>query len=255
MLPQSTLKRAIWRAVRPPVTWWLDRSEGRRLRVLRYVGDMVLPGYRFKHPEIGWWGDVEFTELLRHVGELEGLNTDRLWNVSQLTRLAMDLPGDTAECGVYRGASSYVICRSLRRPHHGFDSFQGLSDPLELDGDHWRRGDLTASEAVARSVLAEFNVTLHPGWIPDRFNDVADSQFAFVHIDVDLYEPTRHSLEFFYPLVVPGGVIVVDDYGFITCPGATEAVDEFLADRSERIVSLASGGGFIIKLSGDHPTT
>ena len=67
-----------------------------------------------------------------------------------------------------------------------------------------------------------------------------------VHVDVDLYEPTLASLAFFYPRMNPGGVMVCDDYGFTTCPGATKAVDEFLHDKPEKMIALPNGGGFFI---------
>jgi O-methyltransferase len=90
-------------------------------------------------------------------------------------------------------------------------------------------------------------VSWHPGWIPTRFHDAGDRRFAFVHIDVDLEQPTRDSIEFFYPRLNPGGILLCDDYGFAACPGATRAIDEFLAHKPEKIVALASGGGFIVK--------
>jgi len=96
--------------------------------------------------------------------------------------------------------------------------------------------------------LAEFpGVSLLAGWIPERFPAVADRRFAFVHIDVDLYEPTRDSLAFFYPRMSAGGIVVCDDYGFTSCPGATRAVDEYLADRPEKMIALSCGGGFLVK--------
>lgn len=90
-------------------------------------------------------------------------------------------------------------------------------------------------------------VAFYQGWIPDRFAEVAERQFAFVHVDVDLYEPTRDSVAFFYERLSPGGVFVCDDYGFLTCPGATAAMDEFLEDKPEKVVLLPGGGGFFIK--------
>ena len=51
--------------------------------------------------------------------------------------------------------------------------------------------------------------------IPTRFDEVADRSFCFVHVDVDLFEPTRESIAFFYPRMVPGGVMLFDDYGFV----------------------------------------
>ncbi len=149
------------------------------------------------------------------------------------------------------GATSWLICDANRgrgKLHHVFDSFEGLSMPGANDGSHWSRGDLASSEEVARSQLAEFEaVRFYKGWIPERFTEVADRTFSFVHIDVDLEQPTRESIEFFYPRISAGGIIVCDDYGHTTCPGATRAVDQFLAGKDEQMISCPSGGGFIIK--------
>ncbi|KAJ8134476.1 hypothetical protein OY671_012311, partial [Metschnikowia pulcherrima] len=88
---------------------------------------------------------------------------------------------------------------------------------------------------------------LHKGWIPERFDDVKEKHFAFVHIDVDSYQPTSDSMNFFYQRMNPGGIIVCDDYGFTTCPGATRAVNETLRDKPEKMIASPDGGGFLIK--------
>jgi O-methyltransferase len=90
-------------------------------------------------------------------------------------------------------------------------------------------------------------VSWHKGWIPERFVDVESRRFALVHIDVDLYDPTKDSMEFVYPRVNPGGIILCDDYACTTCPGATRAVDDYLADKPGKMVLLSCGGGFLIK--------
>jgi hypothetical protein len=98
-----------------------------------------------------------------------------------------------------------------------------------------------------RDALCEFSdVQFHAGWIPDRFDEVKDQRFSFVHIDVDLAEPTRESLAFFYPRMEAGGIIACDDYGISTCPGATQAIDHYLADKPEKMLPLPDGGGFLI---------
>jgi hypothetical protein len=223
--------------------------------VLQRVGKEILPSYRFRWPQIAWLQNRKFWRLLASFGEQEGLNADRKWMVGQLIRLSVHLPGDTVECGVYRGATSYLICNAVRddgepdKRHHLFDSFAGLSEPGERDGEHWTAGDLACSEEDVLKSLDEFHrfVVSHRGWIPERFDEVADRTFCFVHVDVDLYQPTRDCLEFFYPRLDEGGILVCDDYGFTTCPGVTEAVDAFLANKPEDILSLPSGGGFLIK--------
>ena len=221
---------------------------------LRRTGAWIAPWYRFQWGQFDWWHNHRFNQYLQRFDELEAMNSDRHWTLFQLTRLAASVPGDTAECGVFRGASSYLICRSFksysscRRTHFVFDSFEGLSEPQTLDGRHWTKGNLTCDLDAVKRNLQEFdNISWHKGWIPKRFADAADRRFSFVHIDVDLYQPTRDSIQFFYPLMNTGGIIVCDDYGFTTCPGATRAVDEFLADKPEKMIALPCGGGFFIK--------
>jgi hypothetical protein len=172
----------------------------------------------------------------------------------QLMRLVASVPGDTAECGVYQGGCSYIMCRlnqlntAHRRTHFMFDSFEGLSEPTAEDGKHFKKGGLACDLDVVKRNLAGFeDVSFQKGWIPERFSQVEDRRFAFVHIDVDLHQPTRESIQFFYPRTSDNGIILCDDYGFTSCPGATKAIDEFLQDKPEKMLSLSCGGGFLIK--------
>lgn len=231
----------------------LRRDDASRFELLTALGASVLPRYRFHWPQMAWWDDAAFNAYLDRIGERRGYNTDRKWMLAQALRLTAHVPGDTAECGVNRGASSWLICRAnasgpLAKWHHGFDSFEGLSAPGDADGAFWKGGDLAVSLEAARANLAEFpRCTLHKGWIPEKFPEVAAKTFSFVHVDVDIYEPTKSSVEFFYPRLNTGGVLLCDDYGFTTCPGATRAVDEFLADKPEKMLALPAGGGLFLK--------
>jgi O-methyltransferase len=230
-----------------------DNGLAVRLRLLRAVGKLLVPSYRFKWPQLDWWKNEEFSAYLRQFGEIGGLNSDRKWILYELLRLTQSVAGDTAECGVFQGASSYLICASNaqsgtgRKTHHVFDSFEGLSEPGPSDGVHWAPGDMRCEMAEVNKALAGFDVVLHAGWIPARFTEVADRKFSFVHIDVDLAEPTRDSLAFFYPLMEKGGIILCDDYGFSTCRGATEAIDDYLRNKPEKMLALPDGGGFLIR--------
>jgi O-methyltransferase len=225
-----------------------------RFDALRWIGSILVPKYRFKWPQMGWWDEPAFNEYLVRFSEMNGMNTDRRWMLYQLTRLVRNVPGDTAECGVFNGAGSYIICKVTQddglhhRMHHIFDSFEGLSKPSEFDGKHWREGDLSCLLKIVTENLSDFNnISIHKGWIPQRFSDVERKNFCFVHIDVDLYQPTLDSIEFFYPRTNKGGLILCDDYGFTSCPGATKAMNEFLQDKIEKVISLSGGGGFFIK--------
>lgn len=236
-----------------------------RFYLMRALAGELRPDYRFKWPDVDWWQDATFNEYLQLFGEADGMNTDRRWMLAELLRLVDGVAGDTAECGVYRGASSYLICAANefssagRKTHHLFDSFAGLSTPGRTDGDHWTAGDLTCELDIVRANLSRFSQTAYyPGWIPARFQEVADRRFSLVHIDVDLHQPTRDSIAFFYPRLSDGGVLVCDDYGIGSCPGATAAVDEYLADKPEKMIRLSAGAGFLIKgvaVAGDQSRT
>ena len=232
------------------------RNIGFRFILLRLAAAVLCPRYRLRYSNLDWMADPAFERFLHNFDEahpLRSINAGRRFMVSQLLRLTEQVPGDTAECGVYLGASSYLIASfisrsSLEKTHHLFDSFDGLSLPIAADGEHWRQHDLKVERNEAERRLSKFqNLRFYKGWIPERFGEVSNCRFSFVHIDVDLYEPTRDSIEFFYPRMNPGGIILCDDYGVSSCPGATKGVDEFLIDKPEKMVALSDGAGFLIK--------
>lgn len=225
-----------------------------RFDILMSIAKIILPRYRFKNPYMAWWDDPVFNRYLKKFDLLRGKETDRRWMLYQLLRLTQAVPGDTVECGVFKGSSSYLICKynqeskNHRKNHYIFDSFEGLSAPSEIDGKFWYKGTFACQMDEVKANMAEFpHVSFHKGWIPERFDDVKDKKFSFIHIDVDLYQPTGDSMKFFYPRVNPGGIMLCDDYGFSNCPGATQAVDEFLSDKPEKMMAMSCGGGFMIK--------
>ncbi len=117
-----------------------------------------------------WWGNEWFNEYLKKLDEIEGMDTDRRWMLYQLLRLIEAVPGDTAECGVFKGASSYLLCKANseskihKQWHFLFDLFEWLSEPLTADGNHWRKGALTCGIEIVKDNLLEFeNFSLHKG--------------------------------------------------------------------------------------------
>ena len=175
---------------------------------------------------------------------------NRLIQLVELLRLTSDVPGDVVECGCYRGLSSYMMCSYLKRwderfdgtGYHLFDSFEGLSEPTLDDEvpDGWeneealrlmtRRGNFAASrELVAANLRAFPRIAFHQGWIPLSFQGLPELHYRFVHIDVDLYDPTLDACNYFFSRLSPGGVMVSDDYSW---PGARTAIEDFCADHT-----------------------
>lgn len=235
---------------------FLRDEEYARYYLLEKAGRYIYPRYRFSDFGSIWLDDDAFREWFDRMHPNSSRSIDRKFTLAQFVKLVREIPGDTAECGALRGATSYLICQGIKgtgKQHHVFDSFEGLSKPNpEKDGAYWRRGDLAESEAACRETLREFDfVHFHKGWIPERFGDVAERRFSLVHVDVDLYQPTRDSVEFFWPRMNAGGVLICDDYGSRWCPGAKKAMDEYFEGVAP-VLLLTTGQGVVIKPSLEH---
>ena len=157
---------------------------------------------------------------------------------------AIRVEGDIVECGTWRGGMSAAMAEAL--PGRGsalFDSFEGLPDTGENDGDaatsylaDARHDRLRASEGVARQTMTMSGqrFDIHRGWFADTlpgFCD-ADPRIAVLRLDGDWYESTMECLEYLFPNVVDGGIVLLDDYGH--WEGCTRAVHDYLS-RERRI--------------------
>lgn len=203
------------------------------------------------------WKDQEFFVRAKSLYTMKGIPDIRCYFLQSCIRSLPDVPGAIGECGVREGKSAFFMMEACdwSRDIYLFDSFEGLSDPnAAKDGRAWsrREGDEQRRFAVDfATVNARF--ARHPsfhvmkGWIPERFAEVADREFCLAHIDVDMYEPTLDSLNFFYPRLTQHGIIVCDDYGSAKFPGARLAFDEFFAEKPEKPIELPQGQCFIIK--------
>ncbi len=185
---------------------------------------------------------MEITDMLASNTTVRELRYHALQQLIS-TVLANDVPGDFAECGCWKGLSAYITCKLIReyssgpRQFHIFDSFEGgLSEKTSEDrGEHTisrereneEKEYFSSTMEQLKRALSEFDFyTLNKGWIPERFPEYQDNRFAFVNVDVDLYEPTRDSFDFFFPRLSPGGIIYCDDYNAAFFPGAKKAIDE-----------------------------
>jgi hypothetical protein len=186
--------------------------------------------------------------------DIVGIPDERCFTLQSVIRSLRDVEGDVAECGVRFGKSSVFLLEadSGSRSYHLFDSFEGLSEPVPEDAipesgePYWKKGDISTPEAETRANLSGYpNVAIYRGWIPDRFGEVTDRRFALVHVDVDLYEPTRDCLHFFWPRLVEDGVLVCDDYGSRRCPGAKQALDEYFAGKDAAVIELTTGQALV----------
>ena len=148
------------------------------------------------------------------------------------------------EAGAYRGGSAHYMAGVLGELAPGAgridtcDTFEGHS-PLDLpdgqEGAHKPGKFSKASFEGVAEYLSPFEwVTVHRGRIQDVAPGLGDGPFHLVHVDVDIAAPTTWTLEHFRHRLAPGGLFVIDDYNFKTCPGSKRAIDEFWEAQAGR---------------------
>ncbi len=184
-----------------------------------------------------------------------GMHFDRFYALWQAVK---DAPSELPliEIGSFRGGSAKFIAETLRAagrsPHlYVCDTFAGhpRTDPgIDLpttDGYYFQD---TSADDVAGYLEDHPNVELVVGDIMETAGRFADELFGFVHVDVDLYAATDYCLRFFAPRLAQNAVMLVDDYGVLTCPGAQKAVDDFIAETDEfRLIHLLSGQAIVFR--------
>jgi O-methyltransferase len=147
--------------------------------------------------------------------------------------------GAMVQCGVWNGGSAALMADSLPATHVWlFDSFEGLPAPGSKDGakahrkfeaasSDWCRGEEARVREVFRKIeWADERLHITPGWFSSTLATVETGPLTLLHIDADFYDSTMLPLQQFYPLLVKGGLLIVDDYGH--WPGAKAACDEYL---------------------------
>lgn len=150
------------------------------------------------------------------------------------------------ECGVWRGGASFAMMDLFPKcpEAHLFDSFEGLPEPTERDGqraielseeDLFYHGRNYASYHDVMSSLSEFGFTarahVHKGWFDDTvFPDKIERPIGILRLDGDWYDSTKVVLDRLFDAVAPGGLVIIDDY--YDWPGCSQAVHDFMSERS-----------------------
>ena len=132
---------------------------------------------------------------------------------------------------------------------YGFDSFEGFGDRAQFDATENSSIETQGSFAdtsyeLVKSKIDRLNlgdqVIIIKGFFSSSLRTVEDRKFCFVHLDCDLYQAYLDCISFFYDRMVPGGVILFDEYNDPPWPGCNRAVDEFLLDKPERLIEISS---------------
>lgn len=179
---------------------------------------------------------------------------DRYLYFKDMVESVGDVEGDVVECGVSIGHGALLFSLfgeyfGKRRTYYGFDSFEGFPDPIDKDEKtpitgpgFWANPPETVMKVLTDGRLPDDfiqeRIRLMKGWFNETLPSY-DGKIALLHLDCDLHDSYKISLETLYHRVQPGGVIMFDEYGDPRWPGATKAIDEFFADKPERVLSHA----------------
>jgi O-methyltransferase len=176
------------------------------------------------------------------------LSGNEAFTVYSIARSQSMLGGEMAEVGVYQGVSARLISQASGGvPLHLFDTYAGLPSVDASEHKRMREGHYAASLASVQQFMADRpSVSYHPGLFPDTAGPCNETRFSFVHLDVDLKSGTLACLDFFYPRMLPGGIILSHDYSYLD--GVRSAFAEFLSTRRERPIELATSQAMIVKL-------
>ena len=198
-----------------------------------------------------WRTDAAFGKLMSQI-PYTLVDRVRCFMLYQFAQQASRLEGEFAEIGVYKGGTAKLMAKTIEatgKVIHLFDTFEGMPE-TDPDKDHHLKGDFddTSLAQVKKSLDGCGNVRFYPGYFPATAGPIKDLSFSLAHIDVDIYQSVRDCCDFFYPRMTRGGLMVFDDYGFESCPGAKAAVDEFFHDKPERPCYNITGQCLVTKL-------
>jgi O-methyltransferase len=167
-------------------------------------------------------------------------------------RAARRFDGAMAEAGVLAGGSARLICEAKGETTlHLFDVFETLQ-AAGSDAPNLRRhfGRIHGVRAEVERLLAPYpNVALHAGVFPDTTADLETERFSFVHLDMDLEPSTRAGLEFFHPRMVPGGILLGDDYHL---PDVRRVFENYFSGRPDTVIVLPWGQVVVVKQGHAH---
>jgi O-methyltransferase len=214
------------------------------------VTSIIKPG----HGVAIYYNDADRAKVLDLIGCIKKTTDMRLadneaYQIFMAVKNTGKIEGDIAEVGVYKGGSATIICEAKgNKALYLFDTFCGLPSIQEIDSNKFHVGQYSASfEEVKNHLNGYNNVYIYQGLFPATADPIQDKKFSFVNLDVDIYQSTNDCLEFFYPRMNRGGIIISHDY-LVTAKGVRKAFDDFFKDKPEPIIEMSGTQCLVVKI-------
>lgn len=204
----------IRRLLKPLVLAYINHIDSSVKKEFVYFYDLV---------HHSWNYDENYETFLKKSNTPKNLfRRERFYNLISSLNLIEDSTGYFVECGSWLGLSSALLCSELRardalftgKKYMIIDSFEGLSKPESADKlPSTVAGNYAGTMDQVKNTLADFpDIAYVKGWIPKIFEALPEKEYSFVHVDLDLIQPTVGAIEYFYSRMKIGGVLVCDDF-------------------------------------------
>jgi O-methyltransferase len=207
--------------------------------------------------------DAEFRDVYGNVKDFTMTSPERVFAMYNAVKYIEDIhaEGDIAECGVWRGGSIMVAAltlmrlKNVKRKFYLYDTYKGMSKPSAIDQtnydgakailmwERYRRKEITdwcyasisdVRKNVYSTLYPKHNFIFVKGDVGRTIPKTTPKKIALLRLDTDWYKSTKHELEYLYPKLVKGGVLIIDDYGH--WKGAKVAVDEYFKKHNIKIL-------------------
>ncbi len=194
--------------------------------------------------------DREFLEIYRRVFPFTLTTIENAYALFNSVRhlVRHEIPGDFVECGVWRGGSAMTMALALAsigetdRTIRLYDTFDKFPEPTAEDGyaavPWWVDYFVTSADQVREAMLSTGyppdRIELIEGRVEDTLPEAPEAPCAMVRLDTDYYSSTLCELEYLYPLLSPGGVLIIDDYGLFA--GSRRATHEYFETHDVRMM-------------------
>lgn len=212
-----------------------------------YTGDNLFTYGR----NLGFLDDQKFMGAVeKHCQtEIERAITWRQYVVKWGATRGMKLDGDFVECACYKGTTARIVCDCLDfaqsdKKYYLYDLFEhDASMPHHAMPEH----DPTLFGWVKRRFADVPNAIVTQGWVPQVLDEAAPEKIAFMHLDLNNAEAEIGALEKLFDRMVPGALLVLDDYGWLGYRAQKLAEDPWFAARGYEVLELPTGQGLVIK--------
>jgi macrocin-O-methyltransferase TylF-like protien len=177
---------------------------------------------------------------------------------------AIRLEGDFVECGVGNGFLSSAIMKDLDwngtgRQFYLLDSFEGVnmrcvseSERTSRDFEAENKKNLadhkyaTSFEHVKENFSEWNNVNIIKGFVPGSLSECGAKSVSYLHLDMNCSAPEVAALDFFWDKLVPGAFVLLDDYAMPGCSDQKTGIDEYVAEKGFRVLSVPTGQGLLV---------